>query len=199
MSDNFEKKNHSSTEAPPEEQYFYRWNYSDQVAFDRSVEEKQRKSGVLIYTLILTAVFLVCFSILIGLLIWNQGTDHTENTLMGDALTTSQVSELVSPATVLIYSTKMSGYGYGTGFFISDDGYIVTNNHVVEDALAITVRLYSGEELAAVLVGGSAEDDVAVLKVPGYSFPCVMIGDSSLLSVGDKAIAIGNPSGEEGS
>lgn len=199
MSDHLNKKNHSSTEPSHEEPYFYRWNYSDQVAFDRTAEEKKKKSGVLVYTLILTAVFLVCFSILACLLIWNQSIGRPEQRPEGNALTTTEVSQRVSPATVLIFSTKMSGYGFGTGFFISGNGYIVTNYHVVADALAVSVRLYSGQELSAALIGGSPEDDVAVLRVQGHGFPFVTIGNSDALNVGDRAIAIGNPSGEEGS
>lgn len=199
MSEHLNKNNHSSADIPAEEQYFYRWNYSDQVAFDRSVEEKKKKSGILVYTLILSAVFFVCFSVLACLLIWNQSTGSAQRFPDGDALTTAEVSRQVSPATVMVFSAKMSGYGYGTGFFITENGYIVTNHHVIEDALAISVRLYNGQELPATLIGGSPEDDIAVLQIEGRGFPFVIIGDSDMLNVGDRAIAIGNPSGEEGS
>lgn len=84
----------------------------------------------------------------------------------------------------------------GSGFLYSDDGYILTNFHVVEDSDSITVSLYSGEEYDALLVGYDEENDIAVLKIEAQGLSPVVIGDSDNLNVGDEVIAIGNPLGE---
>ena len=85
--------------------------------------------------------------------------------------------------------------GAGSGFFISADGYIVTNNHVVADATAITVKLADGRELEATLVGRDAATDLAVIKVEGGTFPFVNFEESAEPRVGDWVIAVGNPFG----
>ncbi len=83
----------------------------------------------------------------------------------------------------------------GSGFFISKDGYIVTNNHVVEDSEKVNVTLSNGEKLTATVVGSDPKTDLAVVKVEGNDFPFLQFGDSDKLEVGDWAIAIGNPFG----
>lgn len=85
--------------------------------------------------------------------------------------------------------------GAGSGFFISADGFIVTNNHVVENATKITVRLSDERELEARLVGRDADTDLAVLKVEGSSFPFVSFETDADPRVGDWVIAVGNPFG----
>lgn len=86
--------------------------------------------------------------------------------------------------------------GEGSGFFINDQGHIVTNNHVVEDADEITVVLTSGEELTAELVGTDPETDLAVLNVePSSSQRYVEFDTSADLRVGDYVLAVGNPFG----
>ncbi|WP_290492532.1 Do family serine endopeptidase [Hyphomonas sp. UBA3592] len=88
------------------------------------------------------------------------------------------------------------GRSLGSGFFISKDGYIVTNNHVVEGATAIQVVLKDGTELDAELVGTDAQSDLAVLKISRREpFPFVEFGDSTQSRPGDWVIAIGNPFG----
>ena len=93
----------------------------------------------------------------------------------------------------------MEGAGSGSGFFISADGYIVTNNHVVENASEITVRLTDDRELTARIVGRDPETDLAVLKVDGGSFPFVEFETSAQPRVGDWVVALGNPFGLGGS
>ena len=83
----------------------------------------------------------------------------------------------------------------GSGFIISNDGYILTNNHVVADADEILVRLSDRSEHKAKLVGADPRSDVAVLKIEGKGLPTVQLGDSSKLKVGEWVLAIGSPFG----
>lgn len=86
----------------------------------------------------------------------------------------------------------------GSGFFISENGYIVTNFHVVKDASIITVSLYDGSVYEARLIGSDSENDIALLKIDvqnGVEITTLSFGDSDSLVVGQKAIAIGNPFG----
>jgi len=85
--------------------------------------------------------------------------------------------------------------GAGSGFFISADGYIVTNNHVIANAEEITVRLADNRELPARLVGRDESTDLAVIKVDGGRFPYVSFEESAEPRVGDWVIAVGNPFG----
>ncbi|MBQ1203777.1 MAG: trypsin-like peptidase domain-containing protein, partial [Loktanella sp.] len=88
--------------------------------------------------------------------------------------------------------------GAGSGVIISADGYIITNNHVIDGASKITVRLTTGTEYAATLIGTDSQSDIAVLKVDAAGLPFATIGDSSKLMVGQEVVAIGNPLGELG-
>lgn len=85
--------------------------------------------------------------------------------------------------------------GAGSGFFISRDGYIVTNNHVVADAVEITVVLADERELKAEVVGRDTATDLAVIKVEGSDFPFVTFEEQAQPRVGDWVIAVGNPFG----
>jgi serine protease Do len=85
----------------------------------------------------------------------------------------------------------------GSGFVLSPDGYIVTNNHVVEEATEIQVKLADGRELAAKVVGRDPKTDVALLKVEATGLPVIPLGDSAALQVGEPVMAIGNPFGLE--
>ena len=84
----------------------------------------------------------------------------------------------------------------GTGFFISDDGYVLTNYHVVENPESITITCYNGDTYDAELIGYDQSDDMAVLKVDGDDLPYLTLDGSGDLRVGDEVVAIGNPLGE---
>ncbi|NBA95402.1 Do family serine endopeptidase [Pseudomonas sp. R5(2019)] len=83
----------------------------------------------------------------------------------------------------------------GSGFIISADGYVLTNNHVIEGADEIVVRLSDRSELQAKLVGTDPRTDVALLKIEGNNLPIVKLGDSNKLKVGEWVLAIGSPFG----
>ncbi len=114
----------------------------------------------------------------------------------------TKVAESVGPAVVGI-SNKTEGYfgqedqGSGSGIIFDPNGYIVTNNHVIDGAQKITIKLSTGKVLNASLVGTDRRSDLAVIKVDAKNLPVAKFGDSSKVKVGDVAIAIGNPLGEE--
>jgi serine protease Do len=85
--------------------------------------------------------------------------------------------------------------GAGSGFIVSRDGYILTNNHVVGDADKIMVKLHDGREFEAKRIGADPKSEVAVIKIEADELPCVELGQSGELEIGDMVIAIGNPFG----
>ena len=113
----------------------------------------------------------------------------------------SELYETCSQSCVTVKCTiKSSYYGYtyetpafGSGFIITEDGYIVTNHHVIENASEIKVVFYDGKEVDAVLVGSDELSDIAVLQIDEDELVPIAIGDSSQLKVGDPVIAIGTP------
>ena len=88
---------------------------------------------------------------------------------------------------------RLEEYGSGSGFIVSENGYVLTNAHVVSGAAAVDVLFSDGEKKTALIVGADVTMDVAVLKVEGEGYPALPIGDSSALRVGEYVIAIGNP------
>ena len=84
---------------------------------------------------------------------------------------------------------------YGSAFFISKDGYLLTNHHVVEDASKVTIRLNDRREIDATVVGSDERTDVALLKVKGSNFPELRTGNVDRLRVGEPVLAIGSPFG----
>ena len=90
---------------------------------------------------------------------------------------------------------RREAHGLGSGFIVDPNGYIVTNNHVVEDAAEITIRLADGRELPAKVLGRDPKTDLALVKVEATGLPVVPAGDSSALQVGEPVMAIGNPFG----
>lgn len=91
---------------------------------------------------------------------------------------------------------RRPSYAVGSGFIVDKTGYILTNSHVVDDASRITVRLQSGEEYVAKVIGMDTETDLAVLKIDaGRELPSVKLGDSNNAQVGDWVLAIGSPFG----
>ena len=88
--------------------------------------------------------------------------------------------------------------GAGSGVIYTDDGYIITNNHVIENARSINVKLHDGTEYQATLVATDEETDLAVIKINATGLLAAVLGDSEELKVGETVIAIGNPLGTLG-
>ena len=83
--------------------------------------------------------------------------------------------------------------GFGSGVIISKDGYIVTNNHVIDGADEIDVKLNDNREFKGKLIGADPNTDLALVKIEGNDFPTIPIGDSDALKVGEWVLAVGNP------
>ena len=135
---------------------------------------------------------------------------------LGDAF--ASVAEHVKPAVVFIKSERRERVsnrrvpsfddffnaprrpqveqGSGSGFIVSQDGYILTNNHVVQGADRVTVRLLDNREFTATTVGTDPSTDVAVIKIQTTGLPTVHLGDADSTKIGNWVLAIGNPLGE---
>ena len=103
---------------------------------------------------------------------------------------------VTTTVTTNVWGYETKGAVAGSGFIVSDDGYILTNYHVVEGAETITITAYDDTTYDAELIGYDESNDIAVLKVDAEGLTPVTIGDSNALRVGDDVIAIGNPLGE---
>ena len=122
----------------------------------------------------------------------------------GKLLTPAEVyAQNVNSTVGITTSITTNFWGYtttsaasGSGFIITEDGYILTNHHVIEGSNSITVTLYDGTTYDAQLIGYDESLDTAVLKVEAEGLVPVVLGDSDNLNVGDSVIAIGNPLGE---
>ncbi len=122
----------------------------------------------------------------------------------GKVLTPAQVYAANVNSTVGITTEINTNYwGYqttaaaaGSGFILTEDGYILTNHHVIDDASTITVAMYDGTTYPAQLVGYDESNDIAVLKIDATGLTPVVLGSSDDLNVGDSVLAIGNPLGE---
>ena len=113
----------------------------------------------------------------------------------------STVNSVVSINTTSTSGTNIFGQAVetasaGSGFIISQDGYIVTNYHVVKGATSVKVTLYNGDTYDATVIGGDSDYDVAVIKIDATGLSPVTLGNSEDVNVGDTVLAIGNPLGE---
>ena len=134
----------------------------------------------------------------------NTGNSVSGTTATDGGYTAGQVYAANVQSVVLIESTVVttmygqtaSGTSTGSGFVLTEDGYVITNYHVVEGATSVTVRMYDNTAYAATLVGYDNTNDVAVLKVEATGLNAVTVGSSTNLIVGDQVVAIGNPLGE---
>nr|MYR38050.1 trypsin-like serine protease [Streptomyces sp. SID4944] len=113
--------------------------------------------------------------------------------------TVAGVAEAVSPAIVEIGATSSAGKSTGSGVVITEDGEIVTNNHVISGAQQIEVTLSTGKTYTADVVGTDPDKDLALIKLRGASgLKTATLGDSSQVKVGDQVVAIGSPEGLTG-
>ena len=113
-----------------------------------------------------------------------------------DGMSGEDIYKKVSPSVVSVISTTSEGQGSGSGVIMSKDGYIITNNHVVEGAQSVSVQLNDGTSLDATIVGTDEQTDLAVIKVSSSAeLTPAEFGDSDQLEPGEYAYAIGSPGG----
>ena len=112
------------------------------------------------------------------------------------------IAARVLPSVVSISTTSQNGSGTGSGFVIRSDGYILTNNHVINDVIGgqgnLTVTLNDGKKFSGKILGADSSYDLAVIKINVTGLPALQFGNSDLIQVGDQVIAIGSPLGLSG-
>lgn len=108
----------------------------------------------------------------------------------------SVVSINCSATTTNYFGQTVESASSGSGFVLTQDGFIVTNHHVISGASSVKVTLYDGESYDAAVIGSDSDYDIAVLKIEATGLTPVTLGDSGLLNVGDHVLAVGNPLGE---
>ncbi len=127
--------------------------------------------------------------------------DGTQLTLVeepqGDALSFQEIYQQNINSIVSVQSATSMGVSSGTGVIFSEDGYIITNAHVIDSAYEVEILLYDGDSYPALLVGSDSDSDLAVLKIDAKNLTPAIFGNSDDLAVGDVALAIGNPLGNE--
>ncbi len=116
----------------------------------------------------------------------------------GEELSLQEIYEKCAPSIVSIsgYQGNKVGYNWGSGIILSEDGLVLTNTHVVGDCDRAVVTFEDGTEYEALLVGADSISDIAILKIEADHLCPAEFGDSSVLHVGDRVAAIGNPLGE---
>ena len=126
----------------------------------------------------------------------------SQSTIERPADSVAGIAARVLPSVVSIEAKSVDGGSTGSGFVISPDGYILTNNHVIAAAIksngAITIRLQNGESYRATVIGGDSTYDLAVLQISNRNLPALQFGDSEKVAVGDAVLAIGSPLGLSG-
>ena len=103
---------------------------------------------------------------------------------------------ITTSVTTNFWGFQTTSAASGSGFILTEDGYVLTNYHVIESSNSISVTLYDGKSYDAALIGYDESSDIAVLKIDADGLTPVVLGDSDNLNVGDSVIAIGNPLGE---
>lgn len=142
-----------------------------------------------------------------NVVMYESDSNGSTSPVLDSGSTIADISNKVAPSVVEITTESaqsggfMSQYiteGAGSGVIVSQDGYIVTNNHVIEGAKKITVILKNGDSHEATLVGTDTLTDIAVIKINASGLTPAVYGSSAELNVGDFALAVGNPLGELG-
>ena len=215
--DEFNQYHYSRGDIPHDE---YRSEYRyEQTAEPMKPAKKEKRGGRIVALLLVCAILggLCGFG---GAALYRRGFKHTVTLQQSNReavtvavkqvdgrtlMTPAEVYAATVNSVVSINSTSRSTNFFGqsvptassgSGFIISEDGYIVTNEHVVSGATEVKVTLYNGETYTATYVGGDSDYDVAVIKVEVGGLSPVVLGDSAKLNVGDSVLAIGNPLGE---
>ncbi len=186
-------------------------------------KKHSRKGWYIALVCVMAAIMLASTTVTVFVLASNAGSQTHGNALLQDknnasfnyqqltdgereSKSTVEIAAQVGPSVVGIttkytyrsfFGQAYEQSGSGSGIIISDDGYVATNFHVIENANAVSVTLNTGEEFAATVVGFDAETDLALLKISASGLAEATLGRSDALQVGELAVAIGNPLGQE--
>ena len=126
----------------------------------------------------------------------SDSSNSSDNYDTADGMAGEDIYKKVNPSVVSVISTTSEGTGSGSGVIMSKDGYIITNNHVVDGAQSVSVQLSDGTSLDADIIGTDEQTDLAVIKVtPTSDLTAAEFGDSDELEPGEYAYAIGSPGG----
>ena len=182
----------------------YRWNYGAQQAHNK---KRRPGGGVLTYAIIMTIAFCVCLVTLLGVVLVDSGAlvpPITRTVFIREydpssgVLTVPEIIAKCRPSVVGI-ECRLSevSVSEGSGIILTEDGYIATNHHVIENALSCTVVLADGREFPAEIIGSDELTDLALIKISATGLDVAEIGDSTTLIEGESVVAIGNPAGLE--
>ena len=226
MSENNEYRPENGSYNDPNSLYHYKYSsQEEQPAWEAATKKKKnsiwKKSGVKVTALLLTCALVgggagfggaaLARSVGVGGGTAIHQSDRTVQEVTvkkvtGQTLMTpaevyastvgSVVSINCSAVSTNIFGQRVESASSGSGFVITQDGYIVTNHHVVASASSVKVTMYDGKEYSAAVVGSDSDYDVAVLKVETTGLQPVTLGNSADVNVGDTVLAIGNPLGE---
>ena len=203
----------SSAEEEPEPPQYTEPAYSSPVP-----DRKYVTKGALVFCMILTMIISSVLGAFLGSAFTKGSSDNgsrNDSDLSqlslsdgaGDSMTIADIVKKNENAVVeiLVSGTSQDFFGQmqvtegaGSGVIINENGYIVTNYHVIQGANKVQVTLHNGETYPATIVGGVNESDIAVIKINAKNLTVAQIGDSSTINVGDTAVAIGNPLGQLG-
>lgn len=181
----------------------YRWTYDEQARHETEKNRKKRRNGLIVYSAIMTGVFLISFAMLIATLLLGGGSAGGILQSSGGGVIDDSDSEAVvgvekaKHSVVVIEVTKASGGGTGTGIVLTKDGYIATNHHVIDGGTEVHVTFYDGTRAEAQIVGSSEMDDLAVIKVSRVGLTPATFADSDTCYVGQTVYAIGTPAGAD--
>lgn len=188
--------------------YAFHWNYEESNE-KKEKEKKKAGRGARTYAIVMTVAFVLCFGMLAAVLFIDDisnitQTIRTERTVFiredkngENTFTVPEIAEKMKPSVVAIEVTKPTKKSIGSGIIISEDGYIVTNSHLVADGTSVRVIMQDGTDFEAEIVGKDELSDVAVIKADKKGLTPAVLGDSDALVVGEHVTAIGTPAGLE--
>lgn len=218
MPDTSSSKSGTEENSSENKTYAFNWHWDDEKNSTTqnteavNVKNRQKARGGKLFAIIMASVFILAFIILtISLvndtIIESGGQFGKVNVNINvsqspasspNGSATQEIIESVKESTVLIAVDRTDGYGTGSGVILDDNGYIITNYHVVEKATKITVKLYNGKKYTATYIGGNERDDIAVIKISASGLhPATFAGSEDCVVYGETVYALGAPGGRE--
>ncbi len=197
-------------ELPTEEKYAFEWNYTNLGSTPPTAKPKRKRTG-LVFGLVMSGVFAIALLALVASIIFgimsgkfslntNSSVDFNTQIQVSDTestddprdATTDDLEDFKHSTVVIICDS-----GTGTGIILDDNGMIVTNHHVIEDATTISVYLYDGRNYSAKLIGSDEYNDIAVIKIDATNLSPATFANSDNVETGERVYAVGTPAGPE--